>query len=69
VHTTDGGATWTSQSSETTSNLWGLSFVNATTGIAVGDGRTILSTDDGGDTWMLQQSGTTNILRAVSFLQ
>jgi len=69
VHTTDGGAVWINQSSPTLRTLLGVSFVNATTGIAVGDGGTILYTNDGGDTWTLQPSGTANILRSVSFLQ
>src|SRR5216683_88598 len=48
LSTTDGGATWTLQSSGTRNALLGLSFVDVNTGWAVGEGGTILSTTDGG---------------------
>src|SRR5215831_19484521 len=47
LHTTDGGATWTPQSSGTTFWLHGVSFLDTNTGWAVGDGGTILHTTDG----------------------
>ena len=65
LRTTDGGTTWTSQTSGTTSDLWDVSFIDANTGIAVGG--TILRTIDGGTTWTSQTSGTTRILFGVSF--
>lgn len=40
--------TWTTQSSGTTNELWAVSFVDANTGTAVGEGGTILRTTDGG---------------------
>jgi photosystem II stability/assembly factor-like uncharacterized protein len=36
LRTVDGGATWTLQSSGTTNFLWAVSFVDASTGTAVG---------------------------------
>src|SRR5207244_1096214 len=68
LRTTDGGATWTRQSSGTTSPLRGVSFTDANTGTAVGDKDTILRTTDGGVTWKAQSSGTTTAsFRGVFF--
>jgi photosystem II stability/assembly factor-like uncharacterized protein len=47
--TTDGGATWTRQSSGTTNFLSGVSLVNADTETAVGQAGTILRTTTGGE--------------------
>src|SRR5215471_18871486 len=41
LRTDDGGATWTPQSSGTTKSLFGVSFVDANTGTAVGGLGTI----------------------------
>jgi len=48
LRTEDGGATWTPQSSPTTQDLYGVSFVNANTGTAIGRSGTILRTTTGG---------------------
>jgi photosystem II stability/assembly factor-like uncharacterized protein len=49
LNTTDSGVTWSDQTSGTSVNLNGVSFGgNALTGIAVGDGGTILRTTNGG---------------------
>ena len=69
LRTTDGGDTWTPQSSGTTNFLNGVSFVDANTGTAVGGEGTILRTTDGGDTWTPQSSGTTNALFGVSLVR
>ena len=37
LKTTDAGTSWTSQSSGTTNNLWGVTFINANTWTVVGD--------------------------------
>ena len=69
--TTDGGTTWTAQSSGlgSYSYLYSVAFANASDGWAVGyrgppDSLTvtsiILATTDGGDTWSPQGSGTTD---------
>src|SRR6266536_2308517 len=55
VRTTDGGNSWTIQTSGTTQTLWAVSLTDATNGTAVGGtigGSTILKTTDGGDTWV-----------------
>jgi hypothetical protein len=67
LHTSDGGTNWSSQSSGTSSHLYGVCFTDADTGWAVGDYGTILQTFDGGDNWNPQSSGTSNILRGVYF--
>ena len=67
LRTTDGGATWVSQTSGTTWNLIGVSFTDVNTGTIVGQNGTILRTTDGGATWTGQISGTTDLLMAVSF--
>ena len=67
LRTTNGGATWTSQTSGTTHSLRGVSFTDSDNGTAVGYNGTILRTTDGGTTWSSQTSGTTNNLLGVCF--
>jgi photosystem II stability/assembly factor-like uncharacterized protein len=67
LRTTDGGATWVSQTSGTTNPLYDVSFTDANTGVVVGPGGTILGTTDAGATWVTQASGTMYSLQAVSF--
>ncbi len=67
VRTTDGGNSWTIQTSGTTQNLWAVSFADVNNGTAVGEGGTILRTTDGGGFWASQASGTTVQFRGVSF--
>lgn len=67
LRTTDGGATWRRQGPPA-GRLSGVSFVDATTGVAVGDYGTILQTTDGGATWTRQSSGTTEWLNGVSLV-
>jgi photosystem II stability/assembly factor-like uncharacterized protein len=49
-------------------NLYGLSFINADTGTAVGYGGSIIRTTNGGDSWNVQPSGVTRWLIDVSFV-
>jgi photosystem II stability/assembly factor-like uncharacterized protein len=68
LRTTDGGATWTRQTSGTTGILFGVSCVDANTCTVVGGmplGAIILRTTDGGCTWTLQTFGAQG-LRGVS---
>ncbi len=58
---------WVAQNSGTTEDLWGLYFLNSTTGWAVGYNGTILHTVDGGITWAPQNSGVTNTLTDIQF--
>ncbi|MGI0013722.1 MAG: YCF48-related protein [Nitrososphaera sp.] len=62
LRTTNGGASWSSQSSEI-NDFYGVSFFNANIGAVVGNGI-ILHTSNGGATWRRQIIGTT--LRSVS---
>ena len=73
LRTTDGGVTWTLQTSGTTNFLTGVHFVDASNGTVVGYSNnvggeaTILHTTDGGTTWNWQSSGTTDYLNCVFF--
>ncbi len=67
LKTTDGGITWTAQSSGTYDYLISVFFTDTNTGYAVGDGGTILKTTNGGTDWIVQTSGTTNGLMSVYF--
>jgi photosystem II stability/assembly factor-like uncharacterized protein len=67
LHTTNGGGTWTPQSSGTTQDLFSIAFIELTGSvIAVGAGGTILMTTDNGVTWPARESGTTADLRDVA---
>ncbi|MHB1412434.1 MAG: YCF48-related protein [Thermoleophilia bacterium] len=50
------------------STINAVSFVNSSTGWAVGIGGTILKTTDGGNTWAAQVSGTSFNLEGVKFV-
>jgi photosystem II stability/assembly factor-like uncharacterized protein len=65
--TTDGGATWSPQSSGITRRLNSVFMASSTVGWAVGDSGTILKTANG-STWTAQTSGTTLKLNAVGGL-
>lgn len=67
--TSNGGSTWTNQSIPLSSGELGdITFVDADTGWAVGDGGAILHTTDGGNLWSQQESGGTSNLEAVQFI-
>ncbi len=68
IRTQNGGNSWTLQTSGTAEGLYGVSFVNAQTGTAVGTAGTILRTVDGGNTWTPQASGTSDDLFGVAFI-
>ncbi len=61
-------AQWTQQTSGTTKNLWGVSFVNENIGFVCGDAGTILKTINGGANWIPQNSGTTYQLGGLQFV-
>jgi photosystem II stability/assembly factor-like uncharacterized protein len=67
LHTTNGGSTWTGQSSGTLSSFNDVCFVDTHTGTVVGPAGVILRTTNAGETWTSQSSGTTNPLFSVSF--
>jgi hypothetical protein len=66
LHTTDGGTTWTEQS---TGSFWldSVHFTDANTGWAVGLYDNILKTTNGGTTWKNQPTGTNTWLNDVCF--
>ena len=67
LKTTDGGTTWTFQSSGTTNYLGSVFFTDANNGTVVGSDGTILRTLDGGQNWISQSSGTTHGITGVWF--
>ena len=65
LHTTDGGATYST--TPTGASLNSLHFLTSSTGVAVGDAGTVLRTTDGGATWNSQRP-TAADLNAVYFV-
>ncbi len=68
LHTTDGGAHWTVQLASTVDQLWGLDFVDAQNGWAVGNSSQILHTSNGGASWVPQNSSGAPQLWGVDFV-
>ncbi|MEX0661391.1 MAG: YCF48-related protein [Balneolaceae bacterium] len=66
-YTSDGGETWSEQTSGTTVHLRSLYFPDSEAGWAAGNNGTILHTSDGGETWSEQTSGTTVHLQSLYF--
>lgn len=66
--TSDGGATWRPQTSNTTEQLFGVDLADTKHGWIVGRSGLILATTDGGETWRRQTSGTENHLFEVKVL-
>ena len=60
--TTNGGATWSPQSSPATDELNAVAFANASDGWAVSNSGEIIATTNGGKTWSAQTSPTTTDL-------
>jgi photosystem II stability/assembly factor-like uncharacterized protein len=67
LRTTNGGATWTAQTSPDTASLYQPCFTDANNGVVVGIKGTIIRTTDGGATWTNIPSGTTEDLYGLSF--
>ena len=65
--TTDGGFTWSKQTSGVSETLTDVVFADASTGVVVGSAGTILSTSDGGETWAVDTSATWHNLFGVCF--
>lgn len=61
-------AQWIQQTSGTTNNLWGVSFVSPEIGFICGDSGTILKTIDGGINWIGQNSGNIYQLAGLLFI-
>jgi photosystem II stability/assembly factor-like uncharacterized protein len=62
---TNGGATWTEETTPSHPVWYGGWFVNASDGWAVGAAGTIVATTNGGTTWTAQTSGSTQQLSAI----
>jgi len=69
VRSTDGGATWTENDTPPSGVLYGLFFLDAKVGWAVGQFGSVIKTTDGGKTWVAQTSGVDSnfALSGVSF--
>ncbi len=70
VHTSNGGDTWTAQSTPIFVNLWAVFAVDAQHAWAAGSGggAVLLHTNDGGDTWVQQDAGGTSTWEGIFFL-
>ena len=58
IKTTDFGASWVAQTSNTTNPLKGIDFYDADYGWAVGTFDTLIRTVNGGTTWTVESTGT-----------
>jgi hypothetical protein len=67
LKTTNGGKTWTPQTSGTTNWLYDIAFTDSNTATVVGTSGLILKSTNGGKNWVFQKSGTTTDLYGVSF--
>ena len=67
LKTTDGGNTWTQQTSGVTNTLRSIFFLDANNGWACGDEGTILATTNGGTTWTPQSSPYTTQYNTARF--
>jgi hypothetical protein len=68
MHTTDGGDSWSQQTTGTTARFAGIDFIDSENGWAVGISGTILHTTDGGQNWSSQIQGTSELFHAVDFI-
>jgi photosystem II stability/assembly factor-like uncharacterized protein len=62
MSTTNGGNSWTVQTSKTINNLFGIRFTSENEGWVVGEGGLILRTSDGGRNWSETRVGAQNFL-------
>jgi len=67
VHTTDAGASWSTQVSTTSFSLRGVWFTSAQVGYAAGFGGTVMQTQNGGVTWTRLTTGATANFNDVCF--
>lgn len=70
IKTSNGGVSWTTQSSGTGERLWGAHFTSTDVGFAVGENGTAIKTANGGSTWTAMTIDTdvsSKILYAIHF--
>ncbi len=68
LKTTNGGMTWTAQTSGITNTIRSLFFLDANQGWACGDEGTIITTTNGGTTWSPQSSPYTSQYNSIRFV-
>ena len=66
--TTDGGSTWSTQTSGTTRDLYGVYFLDPNTGFVIGASGTTLKTTDGGSNWTRDDITTVGDLFSIIFV-
>lgn len=67
MRSTDGGATWTTETSGTSKNLLKVDLLDDQTAVAVGADGTIVRTSDGGEHWQVIKSPKLITIFDVSF--
>lgn len=67
MRSTDGGATWSTQSTSVSDSLLSVYFRNASFGWACGTNGRIIATTNGGVNWSTQTSGTNKTLTSIEF--
>lgn len=65
--TTDGGTSWTAQTSTVTKYLVSAEFISQDVGYVGGESGTLLKTINGGSTWSKQTTGTLQDIIAIRF--
>jgi photosystem II stability/assembly factor-like uncharacterized protein len=65
LKTSNGGDSWTKQTSNTTNDIFSVSFSSSSNGVCVGNSATVRYTTDGGSTWTTASAGTSSHLRYV----
>jgi photosystem II stability/assembly factor-like uncharacterized protein len=68
LHTTDGGTTWGSQTSNSVETLHSVYFISPAKGWITGANGLILATTDGGEHWTPQSTGLTEAIYDVFFI-
>jgi photosystem II stability/assembly factor-like uncharacterized protein len=67
LHSSNGGANWVQQTTNTTNSLMSASFVDQNNGWTVGDLGLLIRTTNGGATWAQLPTGVQEILFGVKF--
>lgn len=68
MKTTDGGETWSKLPSQTTRNLFSITFTDQNNGWCAGEEGIILHTTNGGSTWTQQSSPIATHLNSIIFI-
>lgn len=68
IHSADGGATWSAQTSNNINHLLGVFFLDAQKGWLVGGNGTIMKTTNGGQTWTVSPINSTLHFADIAFV-